>query len=293
MKRVFLLVVTILLIQTMTIRAQESATFTYKVGNYEVILLSEGQNQGKAEVLIGATSEMLAETMPDGTYPTAANAFLVKTPDEIVLIDAGYGRRLLDNLKSVGVSPEQVDRIIITHLHSDHFGGLLKEGLPLFPSARIQLSGAEQFFWMSDSNMNKLPEDRRGGFNAARNLLKLYEKNIRLVAPGEIGKRKGEGIFFVKAYGHTPGHTACLIQSKGEQLLVWADVTHAMSIQMPYPEVAVKYDVEPDRAIETRKKILEYVVAHNISVAGMHIPYPGIGKVEKSTERGYLFVPAK
>lgn len=101
-----------------------------------------------------------------------------------------------------------------------------------------------------------------------------------------------EGIFPIKVYGHTPGHTAFMVVSDGERLLIWGDITHAMAVQMPHPEISVTYDVDPDAARALRLKILEYVAAHKIPVAGMHIAWPGIGTVEKAAQ-GYEFTPAK
>ena len=272
--------------------AQEINTFMYKVGEYEVILLSEGQQKGNSGILLDATPEMISETMPDGSYATAVNTFLVKTPEKNILIDTGIGKNLLENMKAVGVSPEEIQTVIITHMHGDHTGGLVKDGKIVFPKSTVQLSQAEHNYWSSDTEMNKLPENRRGGFTSARNILKAYEGEIEIVHPGKLKEITGNGIFFIEAYGHTPGHIACLIKSGKDQLLVWADLAHAMAIQMPYPDIAVSYDVDPQKAIEIRKTILEYVAEHKIPIAGMHIPYPGIGRIEKSG-KGYVFLPVK
>lgn len=293
MKRVFILFVTSILMTTGAITAQETKNaFKYKVGNYEVILLSEGQNQGNPGILIGATPEMLQETMPNGSYPTAVNAFLVKTPNHNYLIDTGFGRNLPDNLKAFNVAPENVNTLILTHMHGDHIGGMIKDGKNVFPNAKVQLSDVEHTYWTSDAEMNKLPEDRRKSFQGPRNALKAYANKIELVKAEEIGEKSGNGIFFIKAYGHTPGHIGCLVKSGNEQLLIWADLAHAMAIQMPYPQIAVTYDTYPDMAVKSRKKILEYVSKHNIPIAGMHIPYPSIGHVKANGKGGYVFSPA-
>jgi hypothetical protein len=85
---------------------------------------------------------------------------------------------------------------------------------------------------------------------------------------------------------------AFLVVSGGERLMIWGDVTHAMAVQMTHPEISVTYDVDPDMARQARMRILEYVAAEGIPVAGMHIPYPGIGTVSTSPHRGYSFTPA-
>lgn len=273
--------------------AQNENIFTYKVGEYEVILLSEGQNQGKSSVLVGATPEMIAEAMPDGTYPTAVNTFLVKMPDKNVLIDTGVGSNQLNNLKAIGLTPADINTVIITHMHGDHTGGLIKDGKNVFAGSKLILGEKEHNYWSSDAEMNKVAENRRGSFRSAQNVLKQYAEELEIVKLEKLGEKRGDGIFFIEAYGHTPGHMACLVQSGKDKLLVWADLTHVMAIQMSHPEIAVTYDVIPEMAIKSRKEILEYVSKNNIPVAGMHIPYPGIGQVAKIATGGYRFLPAK
>ena len=249
--------------------------FSYKVGDYEIILLSEGQRDNNPDILIGATPEMIRQTMPDGTFRNAVNAFLVKTKDKNYLIDTGFGRNLWDNLQSVHLSPEQIDVVILTHMHGDHTGGLLKDDKIAFPHARLILSKKEYIHSENEAKQ-------------ASAILKRYSDKVETITPEEIGKKKEDGIYYIEAYGHTPGHIVCLIQSNNEQLLIWADVAHAMAIQMPYPDVSVVYDTDPDMAKETRKRLLEYASKNKITVAGMHIPYPSIGTVEASAA-GYIF----
>jgi glyoxylase-like metal-dependent hydrolase (beta-lactamase superfamily II) len=97
------------------------------------------------------------------------------------------------------------------------------------------------------------------------------------------------GVKVVAVYGHTPGHTAFLFESDNEKLFVWGDLTHAMKIQMPCPEVAVTYNVDPALATQSRKEALEYVSRHQIPVAGMHIAFPGMGEVSPGQGNGYQF----
>lgn len=267
--------------------------FTYKVGEYEVTLLSDGANKGRAELLIGATPEMIQETMPDSTYATAINYFLVKFAGKNYLIDTGLGKNIEANLYRAGVSPDEIHEIILTHLHGDHIGGLMKGGSKLFPNAVIRISEVEKAYWASDIEMALATDSRRKSFVPVRQTLQAYESQTELAAPGEAALPEGDGIFYLKAYGHTPGHMAVLFQSNGERLLVWGDLTHAMAIQMPYPEVALTYDVDPETAVQTRKKILEFVDAHGIPVVGMHVPYPAGGTVKSNSAGGYVFTPAE
>jgi Zn-dependent hydrolases, including glyoxylases len=258
--------------------------FTYKAGGIEVILLSEGQRAGGAGTLIGATPEMLAEVAPDGVIPGATNAFLLKVEGKNILIDSGYGRELFKNLESAGVTPDKVDVILITHMHGDHIGGLLQDGKVAFPNAEFYLSQPEYDHFISQES--------------AKKVIEAYRAKLHLFQPEQLGeniKPFDSSMPYIKGvatYGHTPGHTVYIVELNGKSLMVWGDLTHSMAIQMPYPQVAVTYDSNKEDAISCRMKILEYVSKGNIPIAGMHIPFPGIGMITKAGN-GYKFEQVK
>jgi glyoxylase-like metal-dependent hydrolase (beta-lactamase superfamily II) len=169
----------------------------------------------------------------------------------------------------------------MTHLHGDHIGGLLRDGKPAFPNADLYLSQAEYDYWINNEQ------------NQARNVLIAYKDKVKLFVPEELGSKKANlfpGFQGITAYGHTPGHTAYLIESNESKLLIWGDIAHVMAIQIPIPEVAVTYDSDAKQAIEYRKKILDYVSKNKIPVGGMHIIFPAIGNI-KSAQEGYEFTP--
>jgi glyoxylase-like metal-dependent hydrolase (beta-lactamase superfamily II) len=283
---ILLLLVNFLNMPGKIIAQNAESVFTYKVGLFEVSLLSESQGQGNKSVLVGATAEMLQKYAPEGTFPNGTNAYFVKTPDVNILVDAGYGRNLFNNLQSIGIQPEQVDVVLLTHMHGDHIGGMLREGRPAFPNATVYLAQLEHDYWMAD-----------GRGEQARNVIAAYKSKLHLSQPSALGNNAAPlipGFYGIAAYGHTPGHTVYLLESDGDKLLVWGDLTHAMAIQMPCPEVAVTYDVTPADAVDARKKILEYVASRKIPVAGMHIAFPGIGTVAADpASKGYRFTPAR
>ena len=281
MKNLFASVLLIICLTTVIASAQVPPNvFTYKLGAIEVCLLSEGQGTGNSKIFVGATPEMIQKCLPEGTYPNSCNAFLVRMPGKNVLVDAGYGRNLFDNLKSLGVAPEQVDAVLITHVHGDHLGGMLIDDKAAFPKAELYISAAEHEFSANNAG--------------ARKVIEAYQSRLRLFQPKEIDAQPDllfAGIRAVAAFGHTPGHTLYMIESGNEKLLIWGDLTHAMAIQMPYPQVAMTYDVNNATAIAARQKVLEYVAANKISVAGMHTAFPGMGKLEKASDGGYKFTP--
>jgi glyoxylase-like metal-dependent hydrolase (beta-lactamase superfamily II) len=160
---------------------------------------------------------------------------------------------------------------------------MLKDDKAAFPNAELYMSNQEH-----DYSMN---EARNAG---ARKVIEAYQQKLRLFQPTEIDAAPHTlfpGIQAVAAFGHTPGHTLYMIESGSEKFLIWGDLTHAMAIQMPYPQVAMTYDANADMAIAARKKVLEYVAKNNIPVAGMHTAFPGMGKITKASEGGYLHTP--
>ena len=242
----------------------EQLVMTFDTGYSQVSVLSEEQRPTRADALTGATPQMMQAYLPDGSCPGAVNAFLVRTPDKNILVDAGYGRKLFDHLHALELAVEDIHIILLTHMHADHIGGLLRNETVAFPKAELYLSQPEYDYWMSDRAMEAAP-DRRNGFLQARKV--------------------------IAAYGHTPGHTAYLFHSGGADLLIWGDVNHAMRIQMPCPDVTYARDSNPAQSIETRKRILAYVAEKNIPVAGMHIAFPGIGDVVSTGNGSYAFEP--
>ena len=293
MKKILKYITLIIGFAPMMVSAQENPNiFSYKVGAAEVCLLSEGQSMGNADIFIGATPEMIQKAVPNGTYPRSCNAFLVRILGKNILIDTGYGRNLFDNLKSFGVTPEQIDAVLITHVHGDHLGGMLKDDKAAFPNAELYLSKAEHDYCMNGEARNA----------NAQKVIETYRSKLRLFEPKEIDNplpllfhfiqdKDVAGIQAVAAYGHTPGHTLFMVVSGDEKLLVWGDLTHAMAIQMPHPQVAMTYDTNTGMAVAARQKALEYVAKNNIPVAGMHTAFPGMGKITKASDGGYSHTP--
>jgi len=248
-------------------------TFIHKTATAEIILLSEGQREGGLNTLIGVTQEMIAEVAPNNTYPSATNVFLIRTKSgKNILVDTGYGRELFTGLQSVGLTPESVDAILITHLHGDHIGGLLRDDKAAFPKAQLLMSKLEA----------------QSANESARKAMDQYE----LVTFDPVDNAPTTIYDDVKAmanYGHTPGHTVYFI----DNVAIWGDMTHAMAFQIPYPRVAVTYDVNSEAAVASRVKMLEYLAANNYIVCGMHIAYPGIGTLQSNDKGGYIFTPLK
>ncbi|MDR1256249.1 MAG: MBL fold metallo-hydrolase [Spirochaetaceae bacterium] len=261
--------------------AADEAIFTCRVGDFTVHLLVENQGQGNPSILLGASEYALNRYIPGGTYRSEVNTVLVRGPDRILLIDTGFGGRIFDHLKTLGVDPGQVDAVILTHMHGDHIGGLQKGGNALFPRASVYLAQQEKAYWTETAANH--------GAVAA---LAPYGSRVHTFLPKAVGA--GEelfpGIRAIAAFGHTPGHTIYQVESNGQKLLVWGDLMHVEDIQFPLPAVSVSYDTDPQAAGIVRKQILDYAAQNRIPIAGMHLRYPAVGGVT-ADGTGYRFSP--
>lgn len=269
---------------------QSDEPYAYRMGEYRIYVLTENQGKGNTGILIDAPQEVIEKYIPDGTYPNAVHAVLIVKNDEVWLVDTGFGKNIFEQMASVGVSPEKVNHVILTHMHGDHIGGMMRDGKPAFPNADVTVSEKEHNYWASEEEMQKMPENRRGNFLSAQNIFQEYGNKIKIQQPHIVGEKFGDGIHMLEAYGHTPGHVMFLVKDGDNEMLIWGDLTHALAVQMPHPEISVTYDFDPDMARESRLKVLKYVSDQKIPVAGMHIPFSGVGTVTKDkNSEGYIF----
>ena len=260
--------------------------FPFKVGQFEVFMLVEAERDGNTGILIGVDEAVLSRYIPADGFRHTANAFLIKAAGQNILIDTGTGAGgiIVDTIKKLGVEPEQINAVLITHLHGDHFGSLQIDGTATFPNAKVFVSANELEFF-TQNNVNQ-------GAVAA---LAPYGTNVVSFTPGELGSTISEilpGIYPIAAYGHTPGHTIFLIQNSDEKFLVFGDLLHVALVQFALPEISATFDVDANAAAVTRRQVLDYAAGNNIPIGGIHIVYPGVGTVEVEGE-GFKFTPAK
>lgn len=287
------------------VKTQAPGYYRLMHGQFEVTALFDGAIGLDIKLLKYAKEEdlqrLLARMFVDSPkMQTAVNAFLINTGSKLVLVDAGAGNAygpglgfVMRNLTAAGYRPEQIDAVLVTHMHGDHIAGLNgTDGQPLFPNASIHVAQADSDFWLSPANERAAPESMKRMFTAARTISAPYRQQgkWKTFTPGT---QLLPGITSVDTRGHTPGHTAFAIESEGKRLLIWGDLVHSHAVQFARPEVAIEFDVDPKQAIATRLAVFKAVAKSGELVAGMHLPFPGIGRVSAGSKGRYRWVPVE
>ena len=291
MKKLILLGALMGLITALALADENDGIFSFQVGQFEVYLLVESEREGNASILVGADESILRRFVPPQGFKHTANAILVKAPKQNILIDTGTGAGgvIIDKIKKLGVEPDKVNAVLLTHLHGDHFGSLQKDGKAAFPKAKIYLSARElEYFTQTNPNQGAIAALAPYG----KNVITFESGDLAALAAGKKLKTVLSGITPIAAYGHTPGHTIFLIEDSKEKFLVIADLLHVALVQFPVPEISATYDVDQKMAASTRRQVLDYAAKNKIPVGGMHIVYPGIGDVSADGE-GFKFTPKK
>jgi glyoxylase-like metal-dependent hydrolase (beta-lactamase superfamily II) len=280
-----------------------SAPGFYRVmlGNFEVTALSDGTVDLPMDKLLmnttpAAVDKALAASFETSPLETSVNAYLINTGSKLVLIDTGAGTlfgptlgKLLDSLKASGYQPEQVDEILITHMHPDHVGGLTKNGKMAFPNAVVRADQRDADYWLSQANLKKAAKADQGFFQSAMASLDPYIAAHQF-KPFQAGNELVPGIRSIATPGHTPGHTSYMVQSDGHKLLVWGDLVHAQAMQFANPSVTIHFDSNPVKAEAERKAEFADAAKEGYLVAGAHIAFPGLGHV-RADGKAYDWVP--
>ena len=237
---------------------------------------------------------------PDN-WVMSVNVLVLRTPQGVVLVDSGMGvgvtpttGRLKRGLEVLGIAPDQVKAIVLSHAHPDHAGGTIQhpQGQLAFPQARIFLSRAEADFWgaeQPDLSTTTLPEAiKKNGITVAHKVLQA--------AGDQLHKVEGEdefwpGFRYLTAPGHTPGHRAVKITNGSDTLLYLGDTVHIHAAQFAHPEWTMAADTNKQDAIASRVSLLEQAAGQRLRVAGGHLPFPGLGHVKKLADRQFAFFP--
>lgn len=286
-------------------RTQVPGYYRAAYGDFEVTALFDGVVPLAPTLLKGLAADeiqtllarMFLETTPG--VQTAVNAFLIHTGQKLVLVDAGAAAcfgptlgRIPDNLKAAGYTPEQVDVVLLTHMHADHLCGLRDaQGHAVFPNATVKVAARDAAFWLDEKTAAAAPKEMQGFFRMARESVTPYREAGRL-ATFEPGEKLLPGVSALATNGHTPGHTSFLVESQGRKLLVWGDIVHSHAVQFARPSVSIEFDTDQAQAIATRRQVFEQATREGWSIAGAHLPFPGLGRIGREGQ-AYRWVPAE
>jgi glyoxylase-like metal-dependent hydrolase (beta-lactamase superfamily II) len=283
--------------------AQAPGIYRLKIGAFEVTVLSDGSAALPTKYFSG-DAEGAAKLLENAFVankemaPTTFNEWLINTGDKLILVDTGYSSaigpmagKLPKVLAAAGVNPADIDAVVITHIHPDHCNGLLTTDKQIaFPNATVHVNG-DEFAWWLEGDV-KIPEGKpffKDLFEGGRAAFRPYVDGKR-VQTFKDGAELAPGITAVTAPGHTVGHTMVRVANGDGQLLIWTDIVHSTALQFPEPERGIAFDLEPPKAIATRKKVMDMAATDRLLIAGTHIGFPGVGHVAKASS-GYAFVP--
>jgi glyoxylase-like metal-dependent hydrolase (beta-lactamase superfamily II) len=285
------------------VKTQAPAYYRLMVGDFEVTALSDGTVKlPMLKLLTNSKPEKLAAALKAGflkeTVETSVNTYLINTGSKLVLIDTGaaglFGPTLgniVSNMKAAGYQPEQVDEIYITHMHADHVGGLMAGTALAFPNAVLRIDQADTDFWLSVEKMNAAPEGAKGFFQGAMASVNPY------VAAGKLKTFSGgtelvPGIRSQATHGHTPGHSAYIVESKGERLELWGDLMHVAAVQFENPSVTIQFDTDSKAAAAVRKAAYAQAAKSGSLIGLTHVAFPGLGHLRAAPGgKGYVWVP--
>lgn len=282
----------------------ETGYYTFKLGTYEITVISDGTvPQDLHALLKGAPQQtvdgLLEQVHLHNPVEASINVFLINTGKKLILVDTGagdffgkgFGGKFSERLNKLGVKPEDISDILITHIHTDHTGGLVHEGKAVFPNANIYVGKADVAFFLDAKNQNGVNGYDKAYFQQAQTAMQPY------VALGRVKPLSGVQKILAdfNAYptpGHTPGHYYYRLESQGQSITFIGDSVHVEAVQFPQPDITITYDVDQPSAAKQRQTQFDQLAKSKAMIAAPHLPYPGIGYIHTQKE-GFAFIRAE
>ena len=270
------------------------------LGDFEVTVLNDGTLDLPVSKLLkqpeAKTKAALDKSFLKEPLQTSVNAFLINTGSKLVLIDTGaaglFGPtagQLAASLKASGYTPDQVDEIYITHMHSDHVGGLASKDQRVFPNAIVRAGKQDADYYLNQANLDQAKPDDKSAFEGPMVSLTPYVKAGKfqpITANGELVP----GIRSQFNGGHTLGHISYVVESKGQKLVLLGDLLHVQSVQFDDPNVGIVFDTDSKVAIRERNAAFAAAAKGGYLVGAAHLSFPALGHV-RTSGKAYQFVP--
>lgn len=266
---------------------------TLSVGAYEIYVLRDGVYKAPIDHMIhgkGEVARQAAIELWGGLeFAVDVNCFALHGPEGLVLIDSGagdedgpdYGNAQLA-LRDAGFATDQVNHVLLTHIHGDHIGGLFDGDAARYPNALVHVPRGDLAFYVDEPSGAEPPANKRNGIANVKRLKRTYGKRVTAFDFGPVLA----GVDALALPGHTPGHSGFLIHDDRRSLLIWADIVHLDPLQLADPEAGLRYDIDPAAAIHSRQMAFELSAREGWYVAGSHVT--GIRHIVRSAG-GYAF----
>lgn len=241
---------------------------------------------------------------PEKAIQTSVNAFLVNTGKELILVDSGAAKcfdeglgSIEKNLNAAGYRTDQIEKILLTHLHPDHACGISSQaGQKSFANATVYVDQAEAEFWLNPTNLSQFPKDNQAifkqVFDSSRKIIQPYQDSKQFKT-FKVGDQIAEGVKIVPTHGHTIGHSSFLVSSKNQNMLFLGDVVHSHVIQFEQPEVSFSGDHDSKQAVQTRLALFKAFAKNGDFIAAAHLPFPGVGHIRETSPNHYQWIPVQ
>ena len=278
---------------------QRPAAIDFTIGRLTVTGLYDGILRHRTSHLLRGVSDdampgLLQAAQIGQELTQDVNAFLVRGDGGLILIDAGCGDGmgpengvLARSLSRANVRLDDIDLVLLTHMHPDHIGGLLTEdSTARFVNARVLAPAADAEHFLDEKMAADASHGSRGMYERARSAVHAYAERFHVFADAaEVAPH----IMAVPLPGHSPGHAGFHLASGKDTLLVWGDLVHLPTLQFSNLQVGTSFDADPALTDRTRTETLAGTAASGELVAGAHMPFPGFARVIR-TDDAYAFV---
>ena len=278
--------------------------YALRLGNIDVLVISDGVLPLPFETMSTNVDPAMRAAWLDNLFlpdkfDWAVNVVVVRSGDRAILVDSGLGNQfegfpragqLTLRLEAAGIGLGAITDVVLTHLHMDHIGGLLVDGVKeqLRPDVRIHVAATEVKFWAApDFSRTAMPSPIPDVLRAtAQRFLSEYHSHLRTfdeqheVAPGVVVSRTG---------GHTPGHSVVRLKSGGERLTFAGDAIFPVSFD--HPEWHNGFEHDPEESTKVRIKLFRELAANGELLVATHLSFPSVGRVAIDGD-AFRFVPA-